>query len=218
MNRLVAPILQVTLALAVSLGCYLVSARVGAERASVARLRAQIARDTAGLATMDAELARRAGLGRLEAWNASSLAMAAPDARRVLAGPQALVAMFDVTPVSGVVRVAVPAAAAVTPDGATARTAVRAPDAGRAGAVRERPRLIAASLSDAGTRAGELGAVEGAVPAPRATSEPRVARVVAVAASARTDAGARAALAPVRVRDEAAALTRALDRDLGAAR
>lgn len=92
MNRYIAGLAQVGTALGVSLGCYLVSAHVAAERAGVAQLRVKIARDAEAMRSLDAELHTRARLPQLQSWNDSALLMSAPAPQQMLGAPAQLVA------------------------------------------------------------------------------------------------------------------------------
>ena len=84
MNRHLGSLGFVTVAIGFSLGCYLVSAHVGAERVAVASLRVKIARDLDDMRALDAELHTRARLPQLQRWNDQTLAMAAPAPRQML--------------------------------------------------------------------------------------------------------------------------------------
>lgn len=92
MNRYIAGLAQVGTALGVSLGCYLVSAHVAAERAGVAQLRVEIARDAEAMRSLDAELHTRARLPQLQSWNDQALLMSAPAPQQMLGAPAQLVA------------------------------------------------------------------------------------------------------------------------------
>jgi hypothetical protein len=115
MNRYIAGLLQVSTALAVSLGCYLVSAHVAAERAGVAQLRSEIARDTEAMRGLDAELHTRARLPQLQSWNDQALLMSAPAPAQMLAAPAQLVAYLPGGGVTAAMVQAVARQAAIAP-------------------------------------------------------------------------------------------------------
>jgi len=74
-------------ALASAMGCYTISLRASAERAGIDAARQRIARDTADIRLLQAELRTRARLPELERWNVQVLALAPPRAEQLLGNP-----------------------------------------------------------------------------------------------------------------------------------
>ena len=208
MNRFVRPLVSVTLALGVSLGCYLVSAGVGAERARVAQLRAQMTRDMDEMASLDAQLHTRARLPQLQRWNDVALLMNAPAPAQLMAGPTQLVAYLP-----GAGGVPVPERAVLNTQAPP--TADPLPAAARIAAVSPpRPVLIAAQLAYAPTaKVPVVSRVESAASSRRAAAERAPASTARSAADTR-----RLALAtrdsPA---DDLADLTSAIGHELKAA-
>src|SRR3954467_500208 len=69
-----------------ALGCYLVSLRVAAERASVEDVEARIVFAQRDLRTLQTEIGTRGRLSQLERWNAGAFALSAPTADQFLKG------------------------------------------------------------------------------------------------------------------------------------
>ncbi len=97
MNRHLGSLAFVALATGVSLGCYLVSAHVGAERLAVANLRGSIVRDTQAMRGLDAELRTRARLPQLQQWNDRTLVLVAPAPAQMLGQATQLAAWLPQT-------------------------------------------------------------------------------------------------------------------------
>ncbi|HEY0271246.1 MAG TPA: hypothetical protein VGC10_09690 [Sphingomonas sp.] len=145
--RTVAWVALVALA---ALGCYLVSLRVAAERAQVARLDRALRSGRQDIRDLTTELGTRSRLVQLERWNADVLALTAPKAGQYLAGQMQL-ASLATTPPAAPADAATPAAAALEPPVAVARAAYRP--------VRDRPatRLVhqvSLALDDSGDGGG----------------------------------------------------------------
>jgi hypothetical protein len=69
-----------------ALGCYLVSLRVASERASLEDVETQIVLAQRDLRVLQTEIGTRGRFAQLERWNASVLAMSAPQADQILRG------------------------------------------------------------------------------------------------------------------------------------
>lgn len=80
----------VAAAMASAMGCYAVSLRASSERAAIDAGRERIARDTADIRLLQAELRTRARLPELQRWNEQVLALAPPRAEQLLANPMML--------------------------------------------------------------------------------------------------------------------------------
>ncbi len=74
-------------ALASAIGCYTISLRVSSERVGIDGARDRIARDTADIRLLQAELRTRARLPELQRWNEQVLALAPPRAEQLLGNP-----------------------------------------------------------------------------------------------------------------------------------
>lgn len=72
-------------ALASVVGCYSISLRAGNERAAIIAAQAQIARDTADMRLLRAELRTRSRLPQLQQWNEQVLALSPPRAEQLIA-------------------------------------------------------------------------------------------------------------------------------------
>jgi hypothetical protein len=71
---------------ATALGCYMVSLRVAAERVSLERMETRIVLAQRDIRSLQTEVGTRGRLAQLEKWNASVLALSAPDANQFLQG------------------------------------------------------------------------------------------------------------------------------------
>jgi hypothetical protein len=76
-----------------ALSCYLVSLRVAAERAQVARLNRQLVAERDDIRQLTTELGTRGRLVQLERWNADVLALTAPKAGQYLSGEMQLASL-----------------------------------------------------------------------------------------------------------------------------
>ncbi len=92
MNRSLVTLVQVSAAIAVSLGGYIVSATVGQERDRIASLHRNIDRDEAEIRSLAGAIDARAGLPSVQAWNDHLLALSAPAPAQILDSPARLVA------------------------------------------------------------------------------------------------------------------------------
>jgi hypothetical protein len=120
--RTVAWVALVALA---ALACYLVSLRVAAERAQVARLDRALLAGRQDIRDLTTELGTRSRLVQLERWNAETLALTPPKAAQYLAGQMQL-ASLATTPTPADPET--PAAAALEPPVAVAKIAYRPAD------------------------------------------------------------------------------------------
>lgn len=74
-------------ALASVASCYLVSIRVAGERLAIVAVDHKMARDTADIRLLRAELRTRSRLPELQRWNTQVLALAAPRAEQMMSSP-----------------------------------------------------------------------------------------------------------------------------------
>jgi hypothetical protein len=118
--RTVAWVALVALA---ALCCYLVSLRVAAERAQVARLDRALLAGRQDIRDLTTELGTRSRLVQLERWNADVLALTAPKAGQYLAGQMQLASLATTPAPQGDAET--PAAAALEPPVAVAKAAYR---------------------------------------------------------------------------------------------
>lgn len=89
----------VAAAMASAVGCYSISVRASTERAGIDSARERIARDTADIRLLQAELRTRARLPELQRWNEQVLALAPPRAEQLLGNP-VLLASYAAAPVA----------------------------------------------------------------------------------------------------------------------
>lgn len=82
----------ISAALAAIVGCYTVSLHAANERAAIVASRERLARDTADIRLLRAELRTRSRLPELQRWNEQVLALAAPHAEQLMASPLLLAA------------------------------------------------------------------------------------------------------------------------------
>lgn len=129
-----------------ALGCYLVSLRVAAERAQVARLDRAILAGRQDIRDLTTELNTRSRLVQLERWNADVLALTAPKAGQYLAGQMQLAALAT-PPVAASPDSDSTAVAALAPPAAVARVAYRPAADGMATRLVHR---VSLTLDDAG--------------------------------------------------------------------
>ncbi|WP_419828114.1 hypothetical protein [Sphingomonas sp.] len=106
-----------------ALACYLVSLRVAAERAQVARLDTQLASARADIRQLSTELGTRSRLVQLERWNTDVLALTAPKAAQYLAGEMQLASLA--VPAAEPAAPATPAVQALQAPAAVAQVAYR---------------------------------------------------------------------------------------------
>ncbi len=121
----------VAAAMASAMGCYAISLRASSERAAIDAGRQRIARDTADIRLLQAELRTRARLPELQRWNEQVLALASPRAEQLLANPVMLASYAALPAVHAPVEVAAvvrDAPALVAPVRQVAFTARRAGD------------------------------------------------------------------------------------------
>ena len=81
-----------------ALSCYLVSLRVAAERAEVARTEHRLLGARLDIRSLATELNTRSRLVQLERWNADVLSLTAPKAHQYLTGEMQLLALATPTP------------------------------------------------------------------------------------------------------------------------
>lgn len=109
-----------------ALGCYLVSLKVAAERAEVARLDRRLVMAQSDIRELGTELDTRGRLVQLERWNADVLALTAPKAGQYLTGEMQL-ASLATQPAAGTDGAETPAARALQAPEAVARVAYAQP-------------------------------------------------------------------------------------------
>lgn len=114
-----------------ALGCYLVSQRVAAERATLVTVEASIVAGKRDIRALQTEIGTRAGLNQIEKWNADVLSLSAPKAGQFLSSEVQLASLsrpaqpaMDAPTVTQVAAIE-PAAA----EPGITRTAYRAPEA-----------------------------------------------------------------------------------------
>ncbi len=117
-------------ALASAMGCYTISLRASAERAGIDAARQRIARDTADIRLLQAELRTRARLPELERWNEQVLALAPPRAEQLLGSPVLLASYAAPAAPHAPVEVAAVVRNAPAPIAQIRRVAFTAPRAG----------------------------------------------------------------------------------------
>jgi hypothetical protein len=121
---------MVAAAMASAMGCYTISLRASAERAGIDAARQRIARDTADIRLLQAELRTRARLPELQRWNEQVLALAAPRAEQLLANPVLLATYAAPPPAHAPVELAAVVRDAPAPIEPVRRVAFAVPRAG----------------------------------------------------------------------------------------
>lgn len=112
-----------------ALGCYLISLRVAAERAQVAKIDARLTVAEADLRQLATELDTRGRLVQLERWNGEVLGLTAPKASQYLSGEMQLASLISpAAEPAGVPQT--PAAAELMAPAEVAKVAYRKPEAG----------------------------------------------------------------------------------------
>lgn len=111
---------------AAALGCYMLSLRVAAERADLARLDARIVAASQEIRSLQTELGTRGRMQQLEEWNNEVLALAAPISGQFVEGGVSL-ARFDIRQPQIAPEAEVRLASAETPAAPAPQPAIAAP-------------------------------------------------------------------------------------------
>ncbi len=114
----------VAIALVPALGCYLVTQRVAAERAELAKVERKIGQTRRDIRDLETELGTRGSMAQIERWNGQTFALAAPTAQQFIEGD---VQLASLTALPALPRPVAPAAPAVVAAPADVRQASFSP-------------------------------------------------------------------------------------------
>ena len=163
---------------AAALGCYMLSLRVAAERADLARVEGRILETRQAIRNLQTELGTRGRMSQLESWNADVLALSAPVAGQYVENELVLAGLQTRSdPISDAAQLRMASAETEAPAPVTAAPAAAQPAA--------RPAVASVPQTSApAAHAVRRAGLNSAAPASAAPTQPRPTRSAAPVRSA----------------------------------